>query len=258
MVDEVAIAAAAERLSRPDGHFLAYRALPGKAPGVVFLTGFRSDMDGTKAQALAEACRAEGRAFVRFDYFGHGESSGDFRAGTIGRWADDALAVLDGLTRGPQILVGSSLGGWLMLLAARARPERVHGLLGIAAAPDFTEDLLFQALDPETRAVLRRDGAIEVPSEYDDGPTPVTWKLIEEARRHLVLRSPLEITCPVRLIHGAADTAVPWATSIKLAEALAATDVEITLVKNADHRLSTDPDLARLRRVLADLAARPY
>ncbi len=240
------------RLDRPGGNTIAYRAVAGKRPGVVFLGGFASDMTGTKAQALDDFCRSQGRAYVRFDYLGHGASSGRFSDGAIGRWADDAVAVLDACTQGPQVLVGSSMGGWLMLLAALARPERVCGLVGVAAAPDFTDNI-WDDLDAGQRQALNRDDVVYLPSDYGDDPTPVTRELIEEGRGHLLLRAPIAIRCPVRLIHGTADNDVPWRTSIALAERLESDDVEVTLVKDGGHRLSAEPDLARLRRTIATL-----
>jgi len=243
-----------EILTRSDGATIAYRRLAGKAPGIVFLGGFMSDMTGTKAVALEAFCRARGQAFLRFDYFAHGASSGAFAEATIGRWRDDALCVLDGLTEGRQILVGSSIGGWLMLLAARAGPERLAALVGIAAAPDATEDLMWRRLSPAQQEAMRRDGSITIPSAYDPAGYLLTSRLIEESRAHLVLRAPLALSCPVRLIHGMRDADVPWQTSLRLAERLAGTDVTLTLVKDGDHRLSRDADLARLQRVLEALA----
>lgn len=237
-------------LSRPDGATIAYRALPGANPGIVFLSGFRSDMTGTKALFLDDYCRRRGRAYVRFDYFGHGRSSGDFADGTIGRWADDAVAVIDSLTAGPQILVGSSMGGWIMLLAARARPERVRALVGIAAAPDFTEDSLWPRLNAGQRAEITRAGRVVLPSEYDSAGYLYTRALVEDGRRNLVLRSPLPFAGKVRLLHGMRDQSVPWQRSLAIAEHIGADDVAVTLVKDGDHRLSRDEDLARLARVL--------
>jgi pimeloyl-ACP methyl ester carboxylesterase len=222
----------------------------------VFLTGFRSDMTGGKAVALEAACRARGRAFLRFDYTGHGQSSGAFADGTIGQWTDDAVFAIEHLTEGPQALVGSSMGGWIMLLAALALGDRVAGLVGIAAAPDFTETLIWQAADDATRAALERDGAVMQPSGYSDAPTPITLKLVEEGRRHLLLQAPIALACPVRLIHGMRDPDVPWQTSLRLAERLASRDVEIVLVKDGDHRLSTDDDLERLARVVDEVCRR--
>jgi pimeloyl-ACP methyl ester carboxylesterase len=240
-------------LARDDGERIAYRRLPGKAPGVVFLGGFMSDMTGTKATALEAFCRSRGQTFLRFDYFGHGVSSGAFRDATIGRWREDALAVLDGLTEGPQILVGSSMGGWIMLLAAVARPARVRALVGIAPAPDFTEDLMWPDFSPEQQKRLMEEGEITLPSAYDPRGYVITRRMIEEGREHLLLRGTIPIACPVRLLHGIKDSDVPWEVSLRLAEKLASEDVAITLVKNGDHRLSTDADLALLCRTLEAL-----
>src|ERR1044071_345920 len=200
-------------LARPDGATIAYRQLTGEAPGIIFLGGFRSDMTGTKALFLEDYCRHRGRAFVRFDYFGHGRSSGDFAQGTIGRWREDAVAVVDSLTEGPQILVGSSMGGWIMLLAALARPERVAALVGIAAAPDFTTALLPNRLTPEQRRELDEKGAVTLPSDYDPDGYLYTSALIEDGGRHLLLGEPIPLDVPVRLLHGLADVSVPWQLS---------------------------------------------
>lgn len=240
-------------LHREDGATIAYHRSRGAAPGVVFLTGYKSDMTGGKALRLEAFCREQGRAFVRFDYLGHGASSGDFVDGTVGRWADDAVAVIDALTEGPQVLVGSSLGGWIMLLAARRRPERIAGLVGIAAAPDFTEDLIVPSLGPEDHARLERDGVLDMFSPYDPEPTPVTKRILDDGRNHLVLRAEMPLDCPVRLIHGMQDPDVPWQTSLRLAKRLRSEDVEVTLVKSGEHRLSEPHDLDRLCAVLAGL-----
>jgi pimeloyl-ACP methyl ester carboxylesterase len=243
-------------LAAPDGATIAYRPTPGKGPGVMFLTGFRSDMQGAKALAVEAFCRAQNRSFVRFDYTGHGESSGAFADGTIGRWTEDAALVLDRATSGPQVLVGSSMGGWIALLLARARPARIAGLVGIAAAPDFTEDLVHDVLDAEARERLARDGRIVMPSAYDPEPCVITRRLIDEGRNHLLLRGPIPVAQPVRLIHGMEDHDVPWRTSIRIAERLASADVEITLVKGGRHRLSEPADLARLRAIVDALLQR--
>jgi pimeloyl-ACP methyl ester carboxylesterase len=241
-------------LARADGAAIAYRALAGAAPGIVFLGGYRSDMGGTKALFLEEYCRRLGRAYVRFDYFGHGGSSGDFADGTIGRWAEDAVSVIDSLTYGPQILVGSSLGGWIMLLAALARPERIDALVGVAAAPDFTEDLLWPRLGEAQRRELIETGRVTLPSSYDPGGYPYTRSLIEDGRRHLLLRGSIPIAGPVRLLHGMRDNSVPWQRSLDLADRIAGDDVAVILVKDGDHRLSRGADLARLARTLDGLA----
>jgi pimeloyl-ACP methyl ester carboxylesterase len=242
-----------EMLRRPDGEVIAYRRVSGAAAGIVFLAGLRSDMTGTKATYLDAYCRERGRAYVRFDYFGHGASSGDFLDGTVGRWAEDAVAVLDQLTEGPQVLVGSSLGGWIMLLAALARPARIKALVGIAAAPDATEDLLLPRLDPAQRDELFTSGSVTLPSEYDPAGYTYRLGLIEDGKSHLVMRAPIALACPVRLLHGLSDVSVPWQTSLRLAEQLTSDDIAITLVKDGDHRLSAPPDLARLGATLDEL-----
>ncbi len=255
MTDETA--SAAPTVTCPDGASIAYRTTPGRGPTVVFLHGLRSDMTGTKAVALEAACRARGQAFLRFDCTGHGASSGRFEDGTMTRWRDDTLFLLDRVTEGPLILVGSSMGGWLMLLVALERRERVAGLVGIAAAPDFTEDLMWARMAPEQRAELEREGAIYEPSAYDEEPTAITMKLIEDGRNHLLLRDgPIPLEMPVRLIHGMRDPDVPWEVSTRLAEALGSEDVELILVKAGDHRLSEPHDIARLERTVAVLTDR--
>lgn len=212
-----------------------------------------SDMTGGKAIRLEHFCRARGLAYLRFDYFGHGASSGAFTDGTIGRWAEDAIFALDTLTEGPQILVGSSLGGWIMLLTALRRPDRIAAMLGIAPAPDFTEDLITEMLTDEQREILERDGVVPVYSPYDPEPTPVTKLIIDEGRDHLVLRDEIPLDCPVRLIHGMKDPDVPWQTSLRVAEKLRSTDVEIALVKEGEHRMSEPEDLERLCETLDSL-----
>jgi len=247
--------AEAQILTRADGATIAYRRIDGAAPGIVFCGGYRSDMTGVKALFLEDYCRSRGRAYVRFDYFGHGQSSGDFVHGTIARWRDDSLAVLDSVTEGPQILIGSSMGGWIMLLAALARPQRIAALVGVAAAPDFTEDLLPTRLNPEQRRQIEEQGVVTLRSDYDPAGYVYTRSLIEDGRAHLLLRGPITISVPVRLLHGLADASVPWQTSLQIAERLTSTDVTVTLVKDGDHRLSTDADLARLARTLDALVA---
>jgi len=248
-----------ETLAREGGATIAYRRMAdrsgGKLPGLVFLGGFASDMTGTKATALESFAESRGQAFLRFDYFGHGSSSGDFAVGTIGRWRDDALAVLDRLTSGPQILIGSSMGGWIMLLAALARPERVAGLVGIAAAPDFTEELIWKKLPPPALAELTRTGRWHEPSRYG-ADLPITLGLIEEGRRHLLLGRAIDLRCPVRLLHGMADPDVPWRWSLRIAERLASDDVVTIFVKDGDHRLSREEDLRRIEAAVAELSAR--
>jgi len=219
----------------------------------VFLGGFRSDMTGTKALYLEDYCHRRGQGYLRFDYFGHGASSGEAALGTIGRWAEDAIAVLDSLTEGPQVLVGSSMGGWIMLLAALARPSRVHALVGIAAAPDFSEDLDWPRLDPAQQRQLRENRAVTLPSEYDPAGYTYPLSLFEDSKRHLVMRRMIVLECPVRLLHGMSDASVPWQTSLSLAKRLASRDIAVTLVKDGDHRLSREADLERLGRTLDEL-----
>jgi pimeloyl-ACP methyl ester carboxylesterase len=219
----------------------------------VFLGGFRSDMTGTKATFLEEYCRRRGRAYVRFDYFGHGASSGDVALGTIGRWKEDAVAVLDQLTEGRQILIGSSMGGWIMLLAALARIERIHALVGIAAAPDFTEDLILPRLDAAQRRQLDETGAVTLPSKYHPVGYTFRRRVFEDGRRHLLTRAEIPLACPVRLLHGMRDDAVPWQTSLRLGERLTSRDVVVNLIKEGDHRLSSGADLARLAATLDEL-----
>jgi pimeloyl-ACP methyl ester carboxylesterase len=239
-----------EILTRDDGATIAYQRLAGAVPGIVFLGGFHSDMTGNKALYLEDYCRRRGQAFLRFDHFGHGASSGEASRGTIGRWVEDAIAVLDSLTQGQQILVGSSMGGWIMLLAALARPARIDALVGVAAAPDFIEDLLWPRLDPAQRQQLRETGAVTLPSEYDPAGYTYRLGLFEDGRRHLVMRDAIALDCPVRLLHGMADNSVPWQTSLSLAARLTSSDVVVSLVKDGDHRLSREGDLSRLGRTL--------
>jgi pimeloyl-ACP methyl ester carboxylesterase len=233
-------------LDRGDGVALAWRRIPGRGPGVVFLGGFNSDMTGTKAEDLAAHCAATGRAFLRFDYSGHGSSGGRFEGGSIGRWAEDAALVIAAQSEGPQILIGSSMGGWIALLLARRWPERVAGLIGIAAAPDFTRRIE-AGLSAEARAAIDRDGVWHRPSAYGD-PYPITRTLLDDGRNHLLLPGPIPLTAPVRLLHGQRDPDVPWQLSLEIAAAISGDDVAVTLVKDGDHRLSRPQDLALLRR----------
>ncbi len=231
-------------LQDEEGVNIAYQKIPGESPGVVFLGGFMSDMTGTKALYLEEQCKKWGKAYVRFDYFGHGVSGGEFSKGTIGRWLSDALRVLDTLTEGPQILVGSSMGGWLMLLTALRRSLRVMGLVGIAAAPDFLDD--FARLSSEQQKALDENGICYMPSQYGDKPYPISAQLIEEARQHRLLQSEIPVNCPIRLLHGLLDQDVPWQKSVQIAEKVHSKDTQLTLIKSGDHRLSEDHHLKLL------------
>ena len=250
------------RLAHPSGYHIAYRHLPAsgfgsRLPGVVFLGGFKSDMSGSKVTALEEFCRARGQAFICFDYFGHGQTGGAFTDGAIGRWRDDALMAFDHLTAGPQIVIGSSMGGWLMLLVALARPSRIHALIGIAAAPDFTEDLIWAELSAADQAKLQAEGSLSQPSAYAEDPYVITWKLILEARQHLLLRGPIDLDCPIRLLHGMDDPDVPVAVAMQLAARLTASNLILHLIKDGDHRLSRPQDLALLFQEVAALSAEP-
>jgi pimeloyl-ACP methyl ester carboxylesterase len=241
-------------LDRPDGERMAWRRVEGAGPTVVWLGGFKSDMSGTKAQALADWALTTGRAFVRFDYFGHGESSGDFAHGTITRWRDDALAALDELAPGEVVLVGSSMGGWIACLAAMARPWRVKAMVLIAPAPDFTETLMAPEIPPEGRAALAADGVWLRPSQYGD-PYPIARNLLEDGARWSILGGePIPIDVPVRILQGGEDPDVPWRHALELAQTLKGGDVVFTLVKDGDHRLSRPQDIARLLAAVDEVA----
>jgi pimeloyl-ACP methyl ester carboxylesterase len=246
------------RLERPDGHMIAYLKRPAKAkgPGILWLSGFKSDMTGTKAVALDAWAARSGRGYTRFDYFGHGASSGDFRQGTISRWREDGMAVIDTLTEGPQVLVGSSMGAWIALLVALARPERVAGLVLIAPAPDFTEDLIWANLPDDARREIETKGEWMRPSSYDLDPYPITRALIEDGRKHLLLRQSISLRVPVHMLHGMGDQDVPWRHALRLVERLESEDVTLELVKGGDHRLSAPADLKRLEDAIERLLAR--
>lgn len=240
---------AIKKLSQEDGETIAYMCRSGETPGVVWLGGFKSDMMGTKAEALDAWARERGRAYMRFDYFGHGQSSGEFREGTISRWRADALKMLDTLCTGPQILVGSSMGGWIALLAALARPDRVKGLLLLAPAPDFTEALMWADMPEEVRRQIMDEGEWEHPSAYGEDPYPITRTLIEDGRKNLLLGGSIALSCPVRVLQGMEDPDVPWQHAMKLIDRIEGNPA-ITLVKRGDHRLSTEEDLVRMRSAL--------
>jgi pimeloyl-ACP methyl ester carboxylesterase len=240
------------RLDRGDGVELAWALREGCGPTVVFLPGFASDMAGAKAVALDSFCAARGQAMLRLDYSGHGQSGGTFAEGCIGRWLADALAVIDGVTQGKLLLVGSSMGGWIALLVALARRERIIGLVGIAAAPDFTETLIWSGLSPAARETLLQRGHVDAPSQYGP-PLRLTRTLIEDGRRHLLLGGPIALALPVRLLQGQRDDDVPWRTALTLAGRIEGADVHVTLVKDGDHRLSRPEDLALLELTVAAL-----
>lgn len=236
----------------PNGR-IAYRRRDGGGPGVVWLGGFRSDMLGTKAGFLDSWARDRGRSFLRFDYSGHGESDGAFEDGTIGAWTADALAAFDALTYGPQILVGSSMGAWTASLLALKRSQRIAAAVFIAPAPDFTEDLMWPSFSDEQRETILRDGKLELASDYSDEPEIITKKLIEDGRNNLVMTGPVPIRCPVRILQGMRDDAVPWQHAVRFGAMLESEDVEIHLTKSGDHRLSEPKDLKRLAAVLDGL-----
>jgi pimeloyl-ACP methyl ester carboxylesterase len=235
-----------DNIITPQGRKIAYMYTPGQGPCVVFLGGFKSDMAGTKAIFLQDWAEAQGRAFLRLDYSGHGVSGGDFLDGAIGDWFEDAHAVIDAVVDGPVVLVGSSMGGWIALLLARAMPDRIAGLVGIAAAPDFTEEMMQVDFSDEQRLALMTAGQVELPSDYSDVPYIITRRLIVEGRSRLVLRSPLDLPFPVRLLQGSDDTDVPVSVALRLLDHATGPDIQLTVVKGADHRFSTEACLAMI------------
>ncbi len=241
-----------------DRRAIAVRRAGGDSPGLFWLGGFKSDMKGTKAEALARFAADKGRAFVRFDYSGHGESRGDFAAGTIGRWLEESVAVFAAFCRGPQVVVGSSMGGWLALLLARALrdiaapPASIAGMVLIAPAVDFTEELMWKKFPPAVKQEIETKGAWSRPSAYDPEPYLITRGLIEEGRRHLLLGGLIETGCPVRILQGVEDPDVPWSHAVELVSRLAHDDVVLTLVKDGDHRLSRPEDIERLTATIAE------
>ncbi|MDO8881622.1 carboxylesterase [Pseudotabrizicola sp.] len=240
-------------LTTPQSRRIAYHQTEGQGPGIVFLGGFRSDMTGTKALFLQDWAAQQGRAFLRFDYSGHGQSSGDFLDGAIGDWLEDALAAITQLTAGPQILVGSSMGGWVSLLVAKEIPQRVAGLVGIAAAPDFTEDSMWEGFSDAQRDDLIQKGQVELPSDYSDDPYIITRRLIDEGRGRLVLRAPLDLPFPVRLLQGTLDTDVPPRVALRLLDHADSPDIRLTLIKGADHRFSSPECLATIAQAVVEL-----
>jgi pimeloyl-ACP methyl ester carboxylesterase len=237
---------------------IAVRARSGATPGLFWLGGFNSDMKGTKALALDAWAAEHGRAFVRFDYSGHGESGGRFIDGTIGRWLEESIAVFVRFCRGPQVVIGSSMGGWLALLLAlelarHRKNDELAGLVLIAPAPDFTEELMWKRFPPDVRREIETKGVWLRPSEYGDGtPYPITRALIEEGRNHLVLGSCIDLGCPVRILQGRQDPDVPWQHAFRLAERLPAEDVVLSMIQDGDHRLSRPQDIARIIAAVAE------
>jgi pimeloyl-ACP methyl ester carboxylesterase len=239
---------------------IAVRARTGGSPGLIWLGGFNSDMKGTKALALDAWAAEHGRGCIRFDYSGHGESGGAFIDGTIGRWLEESVAVFRQFCRGPQVVIGSSMGGWMALLLAREIAKRaadhasLAGLVLIAPAPDFTEQLMWNGLSPEIREEIQTKGVWMRPSQYGDGaPYPITRALIEEGRNHLLLGGAIEVGCPVRILQGARDPDVPWQHAFALAHRLPAEDVVLTMIQDGDHRLSRPQDIARIIAAVAEI-----
>lgn len=237
---------------------IAVHARAGASPGLIWLGGFNSDMTGTKALALDGWAAEHGRACVRFDYSGHGESGGAFIDGTIGRWLEESVAVFEQFCRGPHIVIGSSMGGWMALLLAReialraTVPASLAGLVLIAPAPDFTEQLMWNGFTPEIREEIQTKGVWMRPSPYGD-PYPITRALIEEGRNHLLLGSAIDVGCPVRILQGAQDPDVPWQHAFALAHRLPTDDVVLTMIQDGDHRLSRPQDIARIIAAVAEI-----
>jgi len=242
-------------LNTPQGRRIAYHLTAGRAPTVVFLGGFRSDMDGSKALHLEAWAQAQGQGFLRLDYSGHGQSSGDFLEGCIGDWAMDASEAISALTEGPVVLVGSSMGGWICLILARILRQKICGIVGIASAPDFTEDSMWAGFDAGQRAALTGNGRVELPSDYSDAPYVITRRLIEDGRDHLVLRDDLTLAMPCRFLQGTADADVKQSVALRLLEHASGDDIRLTLVKGADHRFSTPDCLDLIVRSIGDVLA---
>ena len=238
----------------PQRRRLAYHLTPGKGPVIVFLGRLRSDMEGTKALHLEAWAKNRGRAFLRFDYSGHGQSSGRFEDGAIGDWAEDSFEIISALTEGPVVPVGSSMGGWQALLLARRMAARISGMVTIAAAPDFTEDGYWANFSDAQKAQLDAQGQVELPSDYME-PYVITKRMIEDGRRQLVLRAPLRLDFPVRCLQGTADTAVSIETAIRLLNHASSPDMRLTLVKDADHRFSDGPCLELIEKALEEVLA---
>ncbi|WP_372571000.1 alpha/beta hydrolase [Ruegeria jejuensis] len=239
-------------LDTAQGRRIAYHRSEGRGPCIVFLGGLKSDMEGTKAVHLEAWAQAQGRAYLRFDYSGHGESSGTFEEGCIGDWHEDTVAAVQALTDGPIIVVGSSMGGWQALLLARATPERIAGMVTIAAAPDFTEDGYWASFTDAQKQMLEDAGQVELPSDYME-PYIITKRMIEDGRQRLVLRASLELPFPVRCLQGTADTAVSTETALRLLDHATCEDMRLTLVKDADHRFSDGPCLGMIEQAVLDV-----
>ncbi|KAJ1070596.1 hypothetical protein K5549_003575 [Capra hircus] len=240
-------------LSRPDLPNLAYKRLKGKSPGIIFIPGYISNMNGTKALAIEEFCKSLGHAYIRFDYSGVGNSDGNLEECTVGKWRKDVLSIIDDLAEGPQILVGSSLGGWLMFHAAIARPQKVVALVGVATAVDGLVTQ-FNQLPIETKKEIEMKGVWPMPSKYsEEGVYRIQYSVIKEAEHHCLLHSPIPVKCPIRLLHGMKDDIVPWHTSVQVADRVVSTDVDVILRKNSDHRMKEKADIQLLVYTIDDL-----
>ncbi|MCL6284444.1 alpha/beta hydrolase [Ruegeria sp. 2012CJ41-6] len=244
--------AGTQYLDTAQGRRIAYHRTEGRGPCIVFLGGLKSDMEGTKAVHLEAWAQAQGRAYLRFDYSGHGESSGTFEEGCIGDWHEDTVAAVGALTEGPIVVVGSSMGGWQALLLARAMPERIVGMVTIAAAPDFTEDGYWASFSDAQKQALEDVGQVELPSDYME-PYIITKRMIEDGRKRLVLRDPLKLPFAVRCLQGTADTAVSTETAVRLLDHATSDDMRLTLVKDADHRFSDGPCLGMIEQAVLDV-----
>lgn len=242
-------------LDTPSGRNIAFHQTAGVGTGIVFLGGFMSDMEGTKAVALEAWAKSQGRPFLRFDYSGHGQSSGEFRDGCIGDWAEDAQAVIEALTQGPQILVGSSMGGWISLLMTQRLAHKVAGFVGVAAAPDFTEDSMFAGFSPTQITELKENGIVLLPSGYGD-PYPITARLIEDGRQNLVLRAPLPLPFPVRFLQGTLDTSVDRSVALRLLDHAKGDDIQLLFIKGADHSFSTPVCIDAIKSAILDMTTR--
>lgn len=232
---------------------IAYHHGHGNGPTILFCGGYMSNMEGTKALFLENLCQELGISYVRFDYSGHGSSSENFEDGTISSWSEDAISIVDQVIRGPVIVIGSSMGGWIGLLTCLARKDRIKAFIGIAVAPDFTRELMWDQYSDDIKETLKKDGIYLEPSEYSDEPYRVSYALINDGENHILLNKPIELNCPVRLFHGLKDTSVPHQNSARVAEKLTSEDVTISYNKQGDHRLSSDADLQRLKRALIEL-----
>ncbi|KAF5923943.1 palmitoyl-protein thioesterase ABHD10, mitochondrial [Diceros bicornis minor] len=240
-------------LSRPDLPNLAYKRLKGKSPGIIFIPGYISNMNGTKALAIEDFCKSLGHAYIRFDYSGVGNSDGNFQECTVGRWRKDVLSIIDDVAVGPQILVGSSLGGWLMLHAAIARPQKVVALIGVATAVDSLVTQ-FNQLPVEVKKEIEMKGVWSMPSKYsEEGVYHVQYSFIKEAEHHCLLHSPIPVNCPIRLLHGMRDDLIPWHTSVQVADRVISTDVDVILRKHSDHRMKEKADIQLLVYTIDDL-----